>query len=383
MNEHTNTLSRRAFLGTTAAVGAGLACSSGILSSPEKAFAVTAAEKQAEAEAALDKLTAMQEKLDYASSDYFTALSQQQEAQDKMDEAQSRIDEANGQILDLQDQLGTRARSMYRTGSLSFIDLLLGATTFKAFTSNWDLLNTMNQNDANMVQQTKDLRAEVTAQKEEYAAQEAVYAEKTRQAAEVKAQAESLVSEMQSTYDSLSAEVAELVEQERIAREEAEAAAAAAELAALQAEQEAAAAASAATSNNSSSNSSSGSNYGSSSSSSSSYDNDKVQTVTGNIVVDRAYSQIGKPYVWGACGPSGFDCSGLVSYCLTGSYSRLGTTYTFMNWTRVSNPQPGDICTSWEHCGIYIGGGQMIHAPTEGQNVKIGSVQSGMIYVRY
>jgi cell wall-associated NlpC family hydrolase len=234
-----------------------------------------------------------------------------------------------------------------------------------------------------MVQQTKDLRAEVTAQKEEYAAQEAVYAEKTRQAAEVKAQAESLVSEMQSTYDSLSAEVAELVEQERIAREEAEAAAAAAELAALQAEQEAAAAASAATSNNSSSNSSSGSNYGSSSSSSSSYDNDKVQTVTGNIVVDRAYSQIGKPYVWGACGPSGFDCSGLVSYCLTGSYSRLGTTYTFMNWTRVSNPQPGDICTSWEHCGIYIGGGQMIHAPTEGQNVKIGSVQSGMIYVRY
>ena len=77
------------------------------------------------------------------------------------------------------------------------------------------------------------------------------------------------------------------------------------------------------------------------------------------------------------------DCSGLVSYALTGSYSRLGTTYTFMGWTRVSNPQPGDVCTSWTHCGIYIGNGQMIHAPHTGAQITIGSVPSNMIYVRY
>ena len=50
----------------------------------------------------------------------------------------------------------------------------------------------------------------------------------------------------------------------------------------------------------------------------------------GGSIVSRAYSQLGKPYVWGACGPNSFDCSGFVSYCLTGSYSRLGTTLTFM-----------------------------------------------------
>lgn len=103
----------------------------------------------------------------------------------------------------------------------------------------------------------------------------------------------------------------------------------------------------------------------------------------GNGVVDRAYACIGLPYVWGATGPDSFDCSGLVGYCLTGGYGRIGTTYTFMNWTQVSDPQPGDICTSWEHCGIYIGNGQMIHAPQPGEYVKIGPVMNGMIYVRY
>lgn len=55
-------------------------------------------------------------------------------------------------------------------------------------------------------------------------------------------------------------------------------------------------------------------------------------------VVGRAWSWVGNAeYVWGACSPGAFDCSGFVSYCLTGSYSRLGTTYTFMGCPRVSN----------------------------------------------
>lgn len=116
--------------------------------------------------------------------------------------------------------------------------------------------------------------------------------------------------------------------------------------------------------NNTSSNTTSGSN------------------ANGGTIVSRAYSQLGKPYVWGAYGPSSFDCSGFVSYCLTGSYTRLGTTLTFMGWTRVSNPQPGDVVTTATHCGIYIGNGQMIHAPHTGDVVKVGPVQPGMIYVR-
>ena len=180
------------------------------------------------------------------------------------------------------------------------------------------------------------------------------------------------------------AEAQELISQERAAQEAQQQAAAAA------AEQNGTAGNDAATTitnnnrnNTASSNSGSSSNSNKNNASSSATNNSKPQSVSGNSVVNRAYSQLGKPYQWSAVGPNSFDCSGLVSYCLTGSYSRLGTTGTFMGWTRVSNPQPGDICVNSHHCGIYIGGGQMIHAPRTGDVVKVSSVHSDMIYVRY
>lgn len=110
-------------------------------------------------------------------------------------------------------------------------------------------------------------------------------------------------------------------------------------------------------------------------------------SVDSGSVVGRAYSKLGCDYSWGACGPNVFDCSGFVSYCLTGRYCRLGTTYTFMGWQRVSDPQPGDVVTNSYHCGIYIGNGQMIHASDYGIGVIISSVSAGMngdyIFVRY
>lgn len=136
------------------------------------------------------------------------------------------------------------------------------------------------------------------------------------------------------------------------------------------------------TSNNTTSNKNNTSNTTRPSGNNTSSSTTSGSNANGGTIVSRAYSQLGKPYEWGAYGPSSFDCSGFVSYCLTGSYTRLGTTLTFMGWTRVSNPQPGDVVTTATHCGIYIGNGQMIHAPHTGDVVKVGPVQSGMIYVR-
>ena len=93
--------------------------------------------------------------------------------------------------------------------------------------------------------------------------------------------------------------------------------------------------------------------------------------------------------VWGGGGGSdgGYDCSGFVSYALTGSNTRLGTTADFVNWNRVSDPQPGDVCVIHEangsqHTGIYIGNGQMVHAMDSDNGVVVSDVQKGMIYVR-
>ena len=114
------------------------------------------------------------------------------------------------------------------------------------------------------------------------------------------------------------------------------------------------------------------------------YTEPSYDVVTGNAIVDRAYSWVGKAeYSMGACSPGLFDCSGFVAYCLTGQYQRLGNTFTFLGWPQVSDPQPGDVCVNAQHCGIYIGNGQMIHAADYGIGVIIGPVQSGMIYVRY
>ena len=104
---------------------------------------------------------------------------------------------------------------------------------------------------------------------------------------------------------------------------------------------------------------------------------------SGSIVVSRAQSKLGLPYKWGAAGPDSFDCSGLVSYCLTGRYVHTWSTADIITWPRVSDPQPGDICVSATHCGVYVGGGMMIHAPRRGDVVKQSPVHSGMIYVRY
>ena len=99
-------------------------------------------------------------------------------------------------------------------------------------------------------------------------------------------------------------------------------------------------------------------------------------------IVDLATKQIGKPYVWGAEGPSSFDCSGLTYYVYKNAVgislprtsteqSKTGTTVSR------SNLQPGDLIFSStngtgdvSHVGIYIGNNEMIHAPKPGDVVQ-------------
>lgn len=348
------------------------------------AFAAPSDDKQAEAQAALQKLNQYQSELDQASANYEAAHQEQIDAQNRVDEAQKQIEEKTAQIEKDQQRLSDRARDMYRSGDTNFLDVILGASSFEQFATTWNMLETLNGNDAELVSETKTAREDLQAAKQEAEEQAKVASDKAEEAKSVAEAADQKASEMQQTYNSLSAEAQELISQERAAQEAQQQAAAAA------AEQNGTAGNDAATTitnnnrnNTTSNNSSSSSNSNKNNASSSATNNSKPQSVSGNSVVNRAYSQLGKPYQWGAVGPNSFDCSGLVSYCLTGSYSRLGTTGTFMGWTRVSSPQPGDICVNSHHCGIYIGGGQMIHAPRTGDVVKVSSVHSDMIYVRY
>lgn len=94
-----------------------------------------------------------------------------------------------------------------------------------------------------------------------------------------------------------------------------------------------------------------------------------------------ARGQLGKPYVWGATGPSAYDCSGLTQAAWRAAGVSLPrTTYTQINaGRRVSRSElaPGDLVFFYSgisHVGLYIGGGQMIHAPRPGAPVRVAPI---------
>lgn len=91
-----------------------------------------------------------------------------------------------------------------------------------------------------------------------------------------------------------------------------------------------------------------------------------------------ATAQLGKPYVWGAVGPDSYDCSGLTSKAWLAAGVPIPRT-SQMQWaglTRVpvSAMQPGDLIIYFSgatHVAIYIGDGEIIHAPRPGRTVTI------------
>ena len=98
----------------------------------------------------------------------------------------------------------------------------------------------------------------------------------------------------------------------------------------------------------------------------------EYQAATGNAIVDRARSMIGSDYVWGGVGGSdgGFDCSGLVSYALTGENTRVGTSYSIGSmYSQVDDPQAGDLYVTDGHIAVYTGEGTLVHAVDYGVGV--------------
>ncbi|GIH70821.1 C40 family peptidase [Sphaerimonospora thailandensis] len=107
----------------------------------------------------------------------------------------------------------------------------------------------------------------------------------------------------------------------------------------------------------------------------------------GGLAAQWALKQLGKPYVWAADGPSGFDCSGLTMR----AWQRAGVSldhWTGTQWTSgrhvsLKNLRTGDLVFygslsrdpgTIRHVGIYIGRGLMVHAPRTGDVVRISPI---------
>lgn len=341
------------------------------------------AAKQSEVSSLQSQLTTLMGKVNTLESELIQTGEDITKAQGDLEVAQEKEKEQYAAMK-------KRIKYMYEAGNDSAFETLVTSEDFTDLLSKAEYVQNVHSYDRKQLQeyvetkqQISDLKDSLEKDQKELESKQVEYEKQgdnlnnliTSKSAEVA----NLDSEIQAAAEAAAREAAE-----RAARE-------AAEKAAKEAERQQAAASNnnAASTSNRNNTTSNRNNTTSSSTATSNRNNTTSSSTTtsgtnanGGSIVSRAYSQLGKPYVWGACGPNSFDCSGFVSYCLTGSYTRLGTTLTFMGWTRVSNPQPGDVVTTATHCGIYIGNGQMIHAPHTGDVVKVGPVQSGMIYVR-
>ena len=377
MQEPSPALSRRTFVGGATALAAAS------LAFPQAAFAVTAAEKQAEADAVRNQLVGLNADLEAAAERYYGALDEQNAARTAMEAEQVKIDEATAQIERKIRKNKTRLAKNLRAeavlpelpeefeaheeGSATFLDFLMGATSFAEFTQNWDILNGLNENDTQMVAETKTLRETVEASKAEYAKQEKIAADKAAEAKAIKEEVEAKIAQADALMNSLDAEARALLEEEQRAAAEAAAAQ-------KQAEMEAEAAREAANSGNAGGGGDGGTGGGNPPSGGG---GNGVDIPSQGSVVDYAMSRIGCPYEWGAEGPNSFDCSGLVTW----AYRQIGMYVPHQSESQysaarqrvpVSEARPGDVLWRYGHVGIAVsyGGTHYVHAPDRGLLVR-------------
>lgn len=103
-------------------------------------------------------------------------------------------------------------------------------------------------------------------------------------------------------------------------------------------------------------------------------------------VIDKGHTAIGRPYVRGAAGPNAFDCSGFTRWAWQAAGIDLphysGAQWAISQHIAIDDLEPGDLVFYWgagergdpSHVGLYIGDGQMIHAPGSGRSVRVESI---------
>ena len=314
-----------------------------------------------------------------------------------LDQTAGEITQKQQEIADGQAKLSTYVAGEYKTGGLSLLQVLTGVDDLGDMLNRLFYYGKVSDKQAQTIQEVKELKQQLTDKQAEQEKNVAATQKKVDELNAQQAEAQSVVNSLDSQ---LQAELA--AEAEANAALQAGINASTAEKATVNNET---AGTTETTNNGGGQSASTNQGGGSSQSTQTQQPSTSTQTqqpstpaptptpsapsqsVDGGSVVSRAYSKLGCAYSWGGIGPNSFDCSGFVSYCLTGRYCRLGTTGTFMGWTRVSDPQPGDVVVNSYHTGIYIGGGQMIHASDYNTGVIISSVAAGMnnnyIFVRY
>ncbi len=347
-------------------------------------------------DALLKQIQTANEKTAKLSNDVSNKALDIKNAEEKISASQAKIASYNQQIVKAQVEVGKRKDNLKEqlislqkqvgnsvTGNVYF-DFVLNSNSLTDLVGRSLTVNKLSQASAEALQAVKDSQAKVkTLQTEQEAKQETLVATKSQLESDkakiesLKSDAEKSASDLQQTLEANKDKLAQLAASEDAAK----AAAATAAVAATPSASSTSTASSSAAS--SSANTSTTSASSSASASQAPASNTSSVSVSGGSIASNAAKYVGVPYVYGGTSPSGFDCSGLIYYAAKEAGINLPRTSqaqsTLGSYVSVSDLQAGDLVFwggvgSAYHVGIYIGGGQYLHAPAPGQSVTIQSM---------
>ena len=288
----------------------------------------------------------LQQQMENAVERYNYACSKLEQTRAAISENKVKLTAAEKELAANKARLNSRVRAMYVSPHSSFVEVVVNAKDFDKFLVGWDMAKKVGERDASLVRKVKDSKAKLEAARSSLQEQKSAQEAATQEIASAKANVEKQLSGAKGQLANVEGQI-----RQAMASRAAEA-----------------------TSRSSSS--------GYRSYSPVSGPHIPPGTPHGGVV-GVAYAQLGKPYVWGAEGPNSFDCSGLTMYCyrVGAGISISHSSYAQASCgasVSVSELAPGDILgfRGWGHVGLYVGGGEFIHAPQTGDVVKVSSLAS-------
>jgi cell wall-associated NlpC family hydrolase len=318
--------------------------------------------KQAQAQSVLAQIQSLDSNLSHAVEAYNLANIRLTEVKADLAENRRELGIARSNLQRARAVLADHAVAIYTsTSSNTTLEVLLGATSLDDFLSRVDTVGRVSEQGTRVLGEVVSFRNDVRTRRARLKKAKARAAELVAERARQKASIESQLATRRQLLSSIRGEIARLQAAEQARQAELERRARAAASAATAAPTVFA------------------SNFEASDSGESAPVVSAPPSRYGGAV-GIAMQYLGTPYVYGGASPSGFDCSGFIMYV----YAQLGVSLPhnaaaqFGYGTPVdrSQLQPGDLVffNGLGHNGMYVGGGNFIHAPHTGDVVKISSL---------
>ncbi len=192
---------------------------------PACAYAETSTELHAQAEEKQAQADKLAERINDLSDQLVEAHQTEKEATEKHEAAEAakrdaltRKEAAEKKIAETQEHLSTRVAYMYRSGgTMTLLDILLGAGTFEEFLTTWDAIEIINSQDSALIEENRTARAEATAAAEEYTQQSTVAEEELKRATEARKTIEAASASLSAELESMNEEIAVLIAKEEAA----------------------------------------------------------------------------------------------------------------------------------------------------------------------